>query len=277
MAVTKPSISTSHKLAEHIKAWGRYSPAYIVIHFTGGFYENSDTLVSMQNVFKSFLTTGSNAHYLVGRDAIWELVNPKYFYCTYSCGSSVGRKNKCKIPGWGPETYTGSLSMSHASIAGHTNTINVEICSCKEGTHKSDPMDDGWYFNDSTYVNAVKLCAWLCDEFGIKVSNIIMHNQVTGKICPAMWCNREGAETGFNEFKQCVSAILNEVDVDTLESPNKAPTKGLIDVAADSLFYSRPRIDSPVVYVAQAKTSMEYTLKKGQFYYTDNGWIQVTG
>lgn len=274
MSVSKPNISTLYRLSRNIKSWGRYSPTYIVIHFTGGFSETSDTLGGMMSSYKLFLQGGSNAHYLVGRDAIWEMVNPKSYYCTYSCGSSVGKVNACVIPGWGPSAYKGPLSMSHAALAGHTNTINVEICSCKSGRKTCDPMDDGWYFNDSTYLNAVKLCAWLCDEFSIKINNIIMHNQVTGKICPAMWCNREGAENGFNAFKQNVAAILNEVDEDTPVSPSPKPTGGTLRIAADTIFHSRPNANSPVVYVSKAESSMEYSIKNGDYYYTDNGWTQ---
>lgn len=275
MTVKKPKTSTSHKLFRNIKQWGRYSPVYIVIHFTGGFSSTSDTLGGMLSSYKLFQTTGSNAHYLVGRDDIWEMVNPKNFYCTYSCGSSVGKKNECRIQGWGPDTYAGPLSMSHATIAGHTNTINIEVCSCKSGSKKCDPMDDGWYFNDSTYLNAVKLCAWLCDEFGIKVSNIIMHNQVTGKICPAMWCNRDGAESGFNQFKRNVSSLLNELEEDTPVSPSPAPKSGTVQVAADSLFYSRPTTTSPIVNVASSDMELEYTQSSNGFYYTNNGWIPI--
>lgn len=300
MPVTKPRIITTYKLTKHTKLWGKYSPTYIVVHFTGGFSAKSDTLGGMLSCYKSFLSAGSNAHYLVGRDSIWEMVNPKVFYCTYSCGSGVGRKNACVIPGWGPSTYAGPLSMSHAAIAGHTNTINIEVCSCKTGKKRCDPMDDGWYFNESTYWNTVNLCAWLCEEFGIRVENIIMHNQVTGKICPAMWCNRKGAEEGFTAFKDNVSKVLNaEINakpVETAQAPTAvtapiqesqssevavsnnvgAPTGGVITVPSDSLFYSRPTTEAPIVYQEQEGGSKyDYTLREGSFYYTDNGWVQL--
>ena len=177
MAVSKPSISSAHKLWSNITRWGRNAPAYIVIHYTSGFSQNSDSTAGMLSAWKSYAERGSNAHYLVGKSAIWEMVNPKTHFCTYSCGSRVGKKNVCEVPGWGPSTYKGPLSMSHAGVAGHSNTINVEICSCKTGRKKCDPMDEGWYFNDETYMRAVQLVAWLCDEFGIKVTNIITHNQ----------------------------------------------------------------------------------------------------
>lgn len=274
MSVSKPSISSSHKLWANITKWGRNAPAYIVIHFTAGFGQNSDNPAGMLSTYKSYVERGSNAHYLVGRDSIWEMVNPKTYFCTFSCGSRVGKKNACVVDGWGPSAYKGPLSMSHAGVAGHTNTINIEICSCKTGRKRCDPMDDGWYFNTETYMNAVKLTAWLCDEFGIKVSNIIMHNQVTGKLCPAMWCNAPGAEAGFETFKQNVAMLLNEVEEDTpVQSPNPMPEGGMVNVAADSYFYSRPSTDAPIVGTAQSNESLSYTISKNGFYFTDNGWV----
>lgn len=192
------------------------------------------------------------------------MVNPKLYYCTYSCGASVGKRSECKIPGWGPVTYVGALSLSHARLAGHTNTINIEVCSCKAGKVRCEPMDDGWYFTDETYTNAVNLIAWLCQEFSIKVDNIIMHNQITGKLCPAMWCNRKGAEAGFAKFKSDVSALLNGINTSsTFKSPSPKPGGGKIKVSADTLFYSRPNPDAPVMAVAQADTEMEYSIRMG--------------
>lgn len=275
MAVSKPSISSAHKLWANITRWGRNAPAYIVIHYTSGFSNNSDSIAGMTAAWKSYAERGSNAHYLVGKSAIWEMVNPKTHFCTYSCGSRVGKKNVCEVPGWGPSAYKGPLSMSHAGVAGHTNTINVEICSCKTGRKKCDPMDDGWYFSDETYMNAVQLVAWLCDEFGIKVTNIIMHNQITGKLCPAMWCNAPGAEAGFETFKQNVAMLLNEIEEDSpVPSPSPKPEGGVVNVAADSFFYSKPSTDAPIVAHAQAATILPYTVSKNGFYYTDSGWVQ---
>lgn len=271
MAVSKPSISGVHKLWTNIKRWGRNAPAYIVIHFTAGFSKNSDSFGGMLNIYKSYVEHGSNAHYLVGRDAIWEMVNPKTYYCTYSCGSSVGKKNQCQLPGW----FGGKLAMSHAGVAGHSNTINVEICSCKAGLRRCNPMDTDWYFSDGAYVNAVMLTAWLCDEFGIKVDHIIMHNQITGKLCPAMWCNYDGAEAGFDRFRMDVSRLLNDIQEDTPVSPNPEPSGGTINVAADSLFYSRPSSDSVIVGMAQSDASMSYSVQNGNFYYTNKGWIEA--
>lgn len=269
MSVSKPNISTVHKLWSHIRLWGRNAPAYIVIHFTGGV---TDTIAGMLKVYNSYVSAGSNAHYLVGKDAIWEMVNPKMHYCTYSCGSAASKKNPCHTVGWGITTYKGALSMSHAGVAGHSNTINVEICSCKAKHTRTKPTDKDWSFSDDTYFNATHLVAWLCDTFGIKVSNIIMHNQITGKLCPAMWCNHDGAEVGFEQFKTDVARMLNDMD-GTTRSSAPEPEKGTIEVTLGSLYYSRPSLDAPIIGMAKDTTTVQYLLNDGDWYYTDSGWI----
>lgn len=270
MSVSKPSMTSTYRLWSNIKRWGKNRPAYIVVHFTSGF---SDSFGAMLSIYKSYNERGSNAHYMVGPGRIWQMVDPKTYYCTYSCGSAVGKKNQCIVPGWGPSAYTGPMAMSHAGIVGHSNSINVEICSCKAGRKKCDPMDDDWYFSNDTYMSAIQLCAWLCDEFSIKVSNIVMHNQVTGKLCPAMWCNHSGAEAGFEQFRKDVAYLLNDVQEDTPVSPNPEPTGGTVQVAEGSFYYSRPSLDSPIVAQAQTNTTEQYTISKQGFYYTEKGWV----
>lgn len=272
MSVPKPTISTSHRLTSHIKLWGRNHPVFLVIHFTAGLY---DTPKGQASTYQSYVDRGSNAHYLVGSDGIWEMVDPELYYCTYSCGSPVGRKNICRVPGWGPDGgYAGPLSASHAGIAGHTNTINIEICSYKMGRKRCDPTDSGWCFKDSTYAAAVELAAWICDRFSIKNENIIMHNQVTGKLCPAMWCNREGAEAGFQQFKLDVAYKMNEMDV-PIENVDAPPdVTGTVAVQPGTYFFARPSERSVKVGQAPSAMSVPYDFEDNGFYYTDQGWVQ---
>lgn len=262
---------SSRSLVEHIKIWGRNRPQYVVIHFTGG---TSDTAAGQLFTYKSYLRDGSNAHYLVGAAGIWEMVNPKLFYCTCSVGSSCGKKNECKMPGWGPSTFRGKLCMSHAGVVGHQNSISVEICSGKKGRKISDPMDDGWYFSDHNYKLAVELVAWICDEWSIKTDHIVMHNQVTGKLCPAMWCNSTGAEQGFFKFREDVAYKMNELDR-PIESPTPEPDKtGTVQVAKGAYFYARPLTSSARVGQATSDTSIEYSFEQNGFYCTEQGWVQ---
>lgn len=260
-----------YKLVKNTAAWGKYRPEYVVVHFTGGL---SDTAAGQLSTYKSYAEAGSNAHYLVGAAGIWEMVDPETYYTKCSVGSPCGKKNECKVQDWGPSTYKGKFSMDHAGIAGHQNCISVEICSSKAGDKTCDPMSEGWYFKESTYESAVRLCAWICDHWSIKTDHIIMHNQITGKLCPAMWCNKEGAEAGFLQFRQDVAYLMNEIDRPII-SPNPEPdASSTVKTVAGAYYYSRPTKASARIGQVQADGETSYTLQQNGFYYTDKGWLQ---
>jgi len=271
MAISKPSTSSLYRLTRNISFWGRNRPEFLVVHFTGGL---SDDLAGQLATYKSYLAAGSNAHYLVGSAGIWEMVDPEQYYTRCSVGSPCGKKNECNVKGWGPDTYRGKLAGDHAGVAGHQNSISVEICSAKAGRKICDPMDAGWYFKNATYKKAVELCAWICDHWSIKVDHIIMHNQVTGKLCPAMWCNAEGAEAGFFRFREDIAYKMNEIDR-PITSPNPEPDNTqTIAVGVGTYFYSRPSLRAARVGQAQGDSVLKYTIEQNGFCCTDQGWVQ---
>lgn len=279
MSVSKPLI-TKHPLPltspmgkPTVTMWGRNRPAYIVVHFTGGLYDDAKAMAS---ILSNFANAGTNAHYLVGALESWEMIDPDIYYTRVSVGSPVGKKSLCKIPGWGQDAYKGPLSASHAGIVGHSNSISVEICSRKTGMIAMRPTDLGWYFSSSTYANAVRLVAWLCDKYGIRVDHIVMHNQVTGKLCPAMWCNRDGAESGFYRFIEDVSNIVNEVapaDATYVTPDEGEQLEGTIAIPAGSTYRVRPESTATCVGIAESDSSEPYSLSSGKYYYTDKGWV----
>lgn len=271
MSVARPSISTMYKLTKNVAAWGKYRPEFLVVHFTGG---TTDSAAGQLSTYKAYAEYGSNAHYLVGAAGIWEMVNPETHYTRCSVGSACGKKSECKVKDWGPATYKGKLSMDHAGVAGHQNCISVEICSHKVGNKSCDPMSEGWCFKQGTYQSAVLLCAWICDHWSIKTDHIIMHNQITGKLCPAMWCNRDGAEAGFLQFRQDVTYKINEMDR-PIVTPNPEPsTTNTVKATAGAYYYSRPVKSSARIGQVQASTDVHYSLQQDGFYYTDKGWLQ---
>lgn len=270
MTISKPSVSTAHKLTRNISFWGVNRPAYLVIHFTGGL---TDTPSAQLATYKSYLEAGSNAHYLVGSDGIWEMVDPEIYYTRCSVGASCDKKSECVVKGWGPAAYRSKVACDHAGVAGHQNCISVEICSAKAGRKICDPLDPGWYFTDDTYARAVELSAWICDHWSIKTPNIIMHNQITGKLCPAMWCNADGAEKGFFKFREDVAYRLNDIPHEAL-SPTAAPDKTKITVPQGAYFYSRPTASSARIGQATNNLILESTLEQNGFCYTEQGWVQ---
>lgn len=270
MAIKKPKVSTLYRLTQNVSTWGRNRPAFLVIHFTGSL---ADTQAAQLSTYKSYLAAGSNAHYLVGAAGIWEMVDPETYYTKCSVGSACGKKTVCKVKGWGITAHKGPLAGDHAGVVGHQNSISVEICSGKAGRKACDPTDDGWYFTESTYVKAVELAAWICDHWGIKTSDIVMHNQVTGKLCPAMWCNRDGAEAGFYQFRADVAYKLNELDRPIVSPSPEPDNTRTVPVSAGMYFYSRPTQASARIGQAQKDGDLNYTIEQNGFCCTEQGWV----
>ena len=269
MTVSRPSITSEPLPLKNTRPWSQYRPEYIVVHFTGGLV---DSPAGQLATWESYKEAGTNAHYLVGRGGIWEMVDPSLFMVAASVGASCGKKMPCKVEGWGPSSARSRLSMSHAKIVGHQNSLSVEICSAKKGCRVCDPLSPGWYFEQDTYEKAVQLVAWMCDNWSIKVDHIVMHNQVTGKLCPAMWCTSDAALAGFFQFKEDVSYVLNDIQHDAVTAgPGQG---GSVRVEAGAWFYSRPMEASAVVGQADKASQLPYEMEQNGFYYTGSGWVK---
>ncbi len=63
-----------------------------------------------------------------------------------------------------------SAASNHRNI----DTVSIEVCH----------PDESGKFNENTYNSLVKLTAWLCDNSGLKETDVIRHFDVTGKECP---------------------------------------------------------------------------------------------
>lgn len=67
-----------------------------------------------------------------------------------------------------------SSEISYASNHRNYDTISIECCI----------EDDTGKFSRKTYDSVVHLTAWLAEHFGLKISDVIRHYDVTGKECP---------------------------------------------------------------------------------------------
>ena len=127
-------------------------------------------------------------------------------------------------------------------------------------------MDNDFYFPDATYKNLVALAAWLLDEFSIPLTNLIMHHQITGKLCPAMWCNSKDAINQWNLFKSDVAQVLNKAPTaDDLPAPTGASsesggTEGTISVKKGTPYYMDAEGTVMLGYISSDK-SLKYTAK----------------
>lgn len=80
---------------------------------------------------------------------------------------------------------------SVASNTRNDDTVSIEMCH----------PDSTGNFNLATYNSTVRLVAWLCDTYNISRDNVIRHGDITGKNCPKIFMEDDGA---WEEFKMYV-------------------------------------------------------------------------
>ena len=86
--------------------------------------------------------------------------------------------------------------IAYASNERNVDTISIECCI----------NNDAGKFNDKTYDALVHLTAWLVGEYDLKISDIIRHYDVTGKICPKYFVEHESA---WEDFKLDVEKYID--------------------------------------------------------------------
>lgn len=148
---------------------GKGTIKYIVIHYVGatGDAKNNCTYYRNNRV-------GASAHYFVGfAGDIWQSVEDKNI--AWHCGGYV---------------YPGTKHPVHG-ICTNSNSIGIEMCvRCKNGK---------WYFEDKTVESTIQLTKYLMDKYGIPVSHVVRHHDVTGKDCPNPYVKNVKAWNAFKE------------------------------------------------------------------------------
>ncbi len=86
---------------------------------------------------------------------------------------------------------------SAASNWRNNDTISIEVCH----------PDETGQFNDASYSSAVRLTAWLLNELGLDESDVIRHYDITEKLCPLYYVEREDA---WEQLKNDIGTKLNE-------------------------------------------------------------------
>ena len=286
MTVTKPNIEHTYVIDWHTARWGRGkvapAPEFVVIHFTGSGGDGGSAFTTYNNWLARSKSERGNAHYIVDAGGIYECVDPKKYSCQYACAAKPCDAHiQYYTQGNGhPSQY----ACSHIKLAGNFNTINIETCSAKRTPVSGRPnayMDTDFYFPDTTYENLVALTSWLLDEFGIPISNLIMHHHISGKLCPAMWCNNDDAFNGWFAFKNDVATVLNKpVTVGDLPKPSGGGTEsgtemtGTVFVAKGSPIYMSA--GGIVIGYITSDTSLEYKYIRDGYYYTNIGYVKPT-
>ena len=181
-------IDTSYR-AKHYG--GKNTPKYIVVHYTA----NSGTTATAKSNANYFANTDreASAHYIVDEgDTVYCCVPPT------NAAWAVGDSGKGRLKG----------------IVTNFNSISVETVSHSNAY--------GYYIPDKTIANAVELIRSLMREYGIPISNVVRHYDITGKLCPKPYIensewdgfieklkggNDEMTEQERKKFNQLVEAV----------------------------------------------------------------------
>lgn len=284
MTVSKPNIKHAFTIDWHLERWGhgKVSPApeYVVIHFTGSGGDGGSAIATYADWVKRSLDRRCNSHYIVDASGIYEGVDPHKYACKYACAAKESKDHVAFY-----KNGNGAVSpqkCTHINLAGNYNTINIEACSAKRTPVSARPdayMDTDFYFPNTTYSNLVALTSWLLDEFSIPLTNLIMHHHISGKLCPAMWCNNADAFKQWEAFKNDVASVLNKpVMASELPPPTGSGTEsgtnisGAISVAKGDPIYMNP--GSIVIGYFTTDKTLNYTFARDGYYYTSEGYVK---
>lgn len=136
---------------------------YLVLHYVGA------TGTAMQNAqFYHGQYRGASAHYFVDFDgSIVRVVRDRDV--AWHCGTrGTYRHPRCR----------------------NQNSIGIELCVRNRGGNTAaTDKDAGWYFEPATLRSAQRLVRALMDRYRIPIEGVLRHYDVTGKLCPAPFCN----------------------------------------------------------------------------------------
>lgn len=125
----------------------RAGVAYIVIHYTG----NKGDTAAANAAYFSRENAGASAHYFVDETSVWQSVSDRDV--AWHCG--------CKTGYFHPECR-------------NANSIGIEICM----------LDKAGKIRQRSIDNAAKLTRELMKKYGVSISHVVRHYDVTHKLCP---------------------------------------------------------------------------------------------
>lgn len=166
---------------------------WIVVHYTAG---TTSTRGAAQNTAHYFSTTTNqaSADFIVDDETIVQYnPDPRNYYCW-----SVGGNRY--------SNHTTTLSGQYYGQCKNMNSISVEMCSRKTNTASLAASDDDWYITKETQNMALQLITYLMQTYNVDKNHVIMHHQVTGKLCPQPWTKNEQALTGWRTFLNSLHA-----------------------------------------------------------------------
>ena len=230
---------------------GNRTVEWIVFHYTAGTTSKKGSALNLASCYKAGSISTSSDFTVDDATVVQynQFINKRY---TWGAGGKIYPSMSTSLGG----KYYGKCKNS--------NCINIEVCSNKVNKKSLLATDTDWYFTDSELDLTAQLIAKLMKEFNIDIDHVIMHHEVTGKWCPAMWTQNESQLVNWYNFKKKVegyyggtsSTTTNNSSTTTTTEDAKAPTYEVVKTISGYISAA------DAIANANAKT----TLKAGTYY-----------
>lgn len=159
---------------------------WIVVHYTGN---DGDSDEANGKYFQGANRCAS-AHYFIDDDSITQSVPDDYI--AWSVGGN-------RYP-----NYKQTGGAKHYGQANNTNTLNIELCDAKK--------DGKVMATEKTLDNAVTFIKQKMKDYNVDIAHVIRHFDVTGKSCPAYFCDSLENNKKWEEFKNRLKCVDKSKD-----------------------------------------------------------------
>lgn len=180
---------------------------WIVVHYVGNADANGFETTAQNNcIYYRDANVGSSANFYVDSTGVYQSVPWDSNRYAWHCGIGIGNENKYQY-----------LLNDGTSQCNNATSIGVEICVCKKSVKTKNASDTDWYFNETTYNNAVEFIKYLMNYFEIDINHVVRHYDVNTihKLCPRPFigddinvCYGKTGNTLWNEFKSKLSTSI---------------------------------------------------------------------
>ena len=187
------------------------SVEWIAVHYTAGTTSKKGSALNLASCYKAGSISTSSDFTVDDATAVQYNKDIKNRY-TWGVGGNLY-----------PSMST-SLGGKYYGICKNSNCINIEVCSNKVNKKSLLATDTDWYFTDSELDLTAQLIAKLMKEFNIDIDHVIMHHEVTGKLCPAMWTQKESQLVNWYNFKKKVESYYGGTSSTTTNNSSTTTT-----------------------------------------------------
>ena len=142
---------------------------YITVHYTADIGASAhEECLSFEDRYR-----GASAHFFVDETGVWRCVQDRDI--SWHCGSDVYYHDSCR----------------------NTTSVGIEMCCYKRSTYTTSAYDSDWYFAEKTVENTAALVREMMMRYGVPLENVVRHNDVSHKVCPAPYVNSFSAWQAF--------------------------------------------------------------------------------